>query len=385
MSTPSLRLQTREARKKLQPRDKPYFFELRRGLHLGYRRGTEGGSWLLREFRGGRYLQRRLAAADDDTSSDGASVLSWKEAQDLALGAERPTVTKPGKFTVAQAAEAYFETRPQGRRGQDFITYKAFIEAEREGIPDLGERSVSELTTGDLEKWLAAQIPHSDDNDKRRAAQATANRRWNVLRAILNSAFRKDPVRVPSDGAWRRVRSFQKADRPRTRTLSATEAKRLLAALDESVRNLARGALLTGLRLGELEALIAADVDKDHVRVRESKSGKPRTVPLNKAGAAFFSQLASEKQPDAHVFERISRIYVSRQMRAGCIEADIAPPAVFHDLRRSYGSLLLNAGAAADHIQELLGHADLRMTRRAYAHMKDKTLEKAVKKLPSFG
>jgi integrase len=163
------------------------------------------------------------------------------------------------------------------------------------------------------------------------------------------------------------------------------EAKRLLAALDESVRNLARGALLTGLRLGELEALTAADVDKDHVRVRESKSGKPRTVPLNKAGAAFFSQLVTEKQPDAHVFERISRIYVSRQMRAGCIAADITPPAVFHDLRRSYGSLLLNAGAAADHIQELLGHADLRMTRRAYAHMKDKTLVNAVKKLPSFG
>lgn len=71
---------------------------------------------------------------------------------------------------------------------------------------------MSELTTGDLEKWLAAQIPQTDDNDMRRAAQATANRRWNVLRAILNSAFRKDPVKVPSDSAWRRVRAFQKAD-----------------------------------------------------------------------------------------------------------------------------------------------------------------------------
>lgn len=166
---------------------------------------------------------------------------------------------------------------------------------------------------------------------------------------------------------------------------TATEAKRLLAALNESVRNLARGALLTGLRLGELKVLTAADVDKDHIRVRESKSGKPRTVPINKAGAVLFSQLVTEKEPHAHVFERLSRIYVSRKMRAGCIEADITPPAVFHDLRRSYGSLLLNTGVAADHIQELLGHADLRMTRRAYAHMKDKTLEKAVKKLRSFG
>jgi integrase len=72
-------------------------------------------------------------------------------------------------------------------------------------------------------------------------------------------------------------------------------------------------------------------------------------------------------------------------MRAACAAAKIEPPAVFHDLRRSYGSLLLNSGASADAIQELLGHADLRMTRRAYAHIADKTLQKAVKKLPSFG
>jgi integrase len=64
----------------------------------------------------------------------------------------------------------------------------------------------------------------------------------------------------------------------------------------------------------------------------------------------------------------------------------IAPPAVFHDLRRSYGSLLLNAGADAEVIQELLGHADLRMTRRAYAHLLNATVAKTVKKkLPSFG
>ena len=71
-------------------------------------------------------------------------------------------------------------------------------------------------------------------------------------------------------------------------------------------------------------------------------------------------------------------------MKAACEAAEISLPAVFHDLRRTYGSLLLNEHVASDAIQELLGHADLRMTRRAYAHLSEATLFKAVRKLPSF-
>jgi len=73
-------------------------------------------------------------------------------------------------------------------------------------------------------------------------------------------------------------------------------------------------------------------------------------------------------------------------MRAACVVAKISPPATFHDLRRSYGSLLLNSGAPEAVIQDLLGHADSRMTRRAYAHLKNATLQNAIDKhLPSFG
>ena len=118
MVTALIRLTTREARKKLPARDKPYFHELRRGLALGYRKGSAGGSWLLREFKPnagqdsrGAYVQRRLGVADDELAADGVSVLSWEHATSLALGEERPTVTKPGKLTLADAAQAYFDTR----------------------------------------------------------------------------------------------------------------------------------------------------------------------------------------------------------------------------------------------------------------------------------
>lgn len=393
------RLQTREARKKLEARDRPYYIELRRGLALGYRKGIEGGSWLLREYKGGGYVKRRLAAADDDTPGDGIAVLSWDEAQRLALGADRPTVTRPAKLTVAQAAEAYLDTR-QGNLYYERTIYKAFIDEP------LGQRGVADLTTGDLESWLARQVPKTEDKEVRRAAQATANRRWTLLRAILNSAYRKDAARVPGADAWRRVRPFQNVDRARVRTLSAAEAKRLLDAMPADLRALARGSLYTGARLGELVAMRVADADGAQVSIRHSKSGRARQIPLSAEGVEFFNQVTAGRTDDAVMFpaangEEWGRRNSTRAMRAACgwsfnrktkhwvyedTAARLDPPATFHDLRRSYGSLLLNSGAAADVIQELLGHADLRMTRRAYAHLLNRTKQRAVKKhLPSFG
>ena len=155
----TVRLDTREQRKKLPQRDKPYFHDLRRGLSLGYRKGADGGSWLLREFKadasmkgGGRYVQRRLGVADDTLPSDGTTVLSWADAQKLALDAERPTVTRPGKHTVAAAWEAYKATRKTAPDARERATWESFIE------PVLGSREVSELTHHELKKWLADQV-----------------------------------------------------------------------------------------------------------------------------------------------------------------------------------------------------------------------------------
>ena len=228
---------------------------LRPDLGSGARRPAPSAQIIPRVWKGGG-LRTRAGAGGDDGAGDG--VLSWDDARKLADGDDRPTVTVPGRYTVAQAAEAYCATRSAtGERGRHIRCIRR---------PKLGRKPVAELTTGDIEAWLAAQVPATADREARRAAQATANRRFNVLRAILNSAFRKDPARVPSDAAWRRVRDFEKTDKPRTRTLAAKEARRLLNALPPSLRALARGALYTGCRLGELQALTVADVADGRLR-----------------------------------------------------------------------------------------------------------------------
>jgi integrase len=291
---------------------------------------------------------------------------------------------------VQQAWEEYAATRQTPPDERERAIWRRFIQ------PTLGKRAVARLTTSELERWLVRQLASFgarrpkgpvtlDEREWRRRAQYTANRRFNLLRGILNSAYRKDPQSVPSGEAWRRVRMFRRVERPRTRVLEQAQCQRLLAVLPPGLRALAHAALHTGCRLGELQMLRVADLSGGRVHVRHAKSGRARFVPLSTSGNAFFAGLTHDHPTDALVFEPVSRISVSRGMRAACKASGIEPPATFHDLRRTYGSLLLNSGAPAHVVQELLGHADLRTTRRAYAHLTAETLRREIEThLPSF-
>ncbi|MEZ5459891.1 MAG: tyrosine-type recombinase/integrase [Steroidobacteraceae bacterium] len=343
---------------------------------------------MLREHRDGRFIKRRLGLADTaDIAADGATVLSWEDALRLAVADERPTVTLGPRYTVAQALEDYWVHRvaksPTGSVEADRIKSKAVIE------PAFGDRELGSLTAGELRRWRDGLVKPSADRDRQRRSQATANRVWSILRAVLNHAYAND--RVVSADAWRRIKPFKNVDRAKTRTLTVKEAQALLKVLPEDFARLAMGSMRTGLRLGECIALRVKDVGKREVRVEHSKTGKARMVPLESEGRKFFASLVKGRPPDDLVFKRADgkpwgKMDASRYMARGVKLAKLKTPATFHDLRRSYGSWLINEGANGEVIQKLLGHADTRMTLRAYAHLLDKTVRKELERgLPKFG
>ena len=104
-----------------------------------------------------------------------------------------------------------------------------------------------------------------------------------ILKAALNHAYREG--KCASDDAWRTVRAFREVDAARLRYLSDDEARRLTNACPPDFRALVTAALLTGCRYGELAAMTIEDFNPDvgTVRVRTSKSGKPRHVVLTQA------------------------------------------------------------------------------------------------------
>ncbi|MEX0734551.1 MAG: site-specific integrase [Steroidobacteraceae bacterium] len=391
----SVRLETREARRKLSPQHEPYWRIVARGVALGYRKTVSGSTWYVRRFNGGGYHKRTLGETDDVHPADGQLRLSWSDALRVAIDEPKRAAELKLHYTVREAFEGYFRHREARGRSTESLAFdrgkvRPFLER-------FGDAYLADLTTSELQSWrdsLVAAVAReeaageTDQRERKRRAQATTNRSWAVIRAGLNWAFTTG--RVDSDLAWRRVKSFENVDKPRTRFLSVKEAQALLGAAAEDFKSLAHGALVTGLRLGELVRVTAGDVGPTSLEVAAGKTGRGRTVPLTAEGIRLFKSLGKGKEGSEVLFRdgeglTWTRPKVSRRMAEASAKAKLKRPATFHDLRRSYGSLLANAGARDAIIAAALGHSDTRMTRRHYAHLLDEAVAKEIgKRLPRF-
>jgi len=362
---------------------------------LGYRKTATGSTWYVRRFNGGGYHKRTLGETDDTHPADGQLRLSWSDALRLAIDEPKRAAELRLHYSVRDAFEGYFKHREARGRSSESLAFdrgkvKSFVEK-------FGDTYLADLTTSELQAWRDSLVTASgrgeglnetDRREAKRRAQATVNRSWAVIRAGLNWAFQTG--RVDSDLAWRRVKAFENVDKPRTRFLSVAEAKALLEASAEDFRPLAHAALVSGLRLGELARLTAGDIGPTSLEVAAGKTGRGRTVPLTAEGRRLFRGLLKARETADLLFRdgegmTWTRPKVSRRMAEASKAAGLKQSATFHDLRRSYGSLLANAGARDAIIAAALGHSDTRMTRRHYAHLLDQAVAKEIgKRLPRF-
>jgi integrase len=407
-------LESREARLRLKARKKPYWRLLEAGRHLGYYKGTRGGTWVARAFAGkGRYHEIKLGMADDASDADGVHILNFRQAQ---VGARAWCATRArirdglepqasGPYTVTNVLEDY--ERHYQRQGRGLAMVRSAINTHIK--PALGEIQATKLTTQRLETWLhdladsapmirprlktgerkTRALPATSDGKRRR--RATANRVLTVLKAALNRAWQAG--KVPSDEAWRRVKPFRGVDAPLVRYLTEEEVKRLVNASAPDLRALIRAALLTGCRYGELTRLCAADFNPDAgtLLVRESKSGRPRHAVLTEEGQQFFSAVAAGKPGDTLLFQRANgeawkKTDQRRPILEACKAAKIRPAIGFHVLRHTYGSTLAMRGTPLAVIAKQLGHADTRMTERHYAHLSPSYVADTIRaNMPALG
>lgn len=160
------------------------------------------------------------------------------------------------------------------------------------------------------------------------------------------------------------------------RFLTDDERQRLLAATRRSKWDrlylLTVMALTTGARLGELGRLTWGDIDwrRQLAHVRQSKNGESRALPLTASVLEELRQF-EKKRLDTLIFG--SRLkpkqpyHVQGRWQEALKDAGIKGFR-FHDLRHTCGSYLAQSGASILEVADVLGHKDLKMTRR-YSHL----------------
>ncbi len=403
-------LEKREARRRLEARGKPYYRVMEEGVHLGYRRLKAGaGNWVVRSYVGDqKYEVETIGPADDLSDADGVKILSFSQAQakarELMVERANKAAGNAGPLTVKAAVEDYIGFLEAKRKSAKFSRYAAdaFI------LPELGEIEVKDLTKDRIETWhhglakAGARIrvkkgteqrfkEVTDPEEHQRRRRSTANRILTVLKAALNKAWREE--KVPSDAAWRAVEPFKGVDAARAQYLELAEVTRLLNVSDQAFRRLARGAVETGARYGELAQLKVVDFSHNSgtVSIRKSKSSKSRHIHLTEDGVAFFRSITAGRAGTAFLFlkengEPWKKDHQKDPMREACARAKIDPPIGFHGLRHTWASHAVMNGVPLMVVAKNLGHSDTRMVEKHYGHLAPSYVADAIRAgAPRYG
>jgi integrase len=246
-------------------------------------------------------------------------------------------------------------------------------------LPRWGGWRLRDITAKKVDDWVVELHREGE------LAPATINKLLQTLRTILDRAVLDGWL--PENPA-RNARPVR-ATRPGRSILSVREAARLLAGPDYwgDFRHYAINLLAatTGLRMGEVRALLVENVHDDHVEVRYSweqgygprppKADSVRDVPISPKVTAVLARVIDETRPDSLVF--YGRAGKDSPMSKSVIEDHLALALeaigislveqrerniTFHAWRHFLNTLLRSNGVADAKTRRITGHRTEAMT-----------------------
>ena len=204
------------------------------------------------------------------------------------------------------------------------------------------------------------------ERKKTNVTPATINRMLALVRSILRKTVEWGWIdQVPI------IRLVSEPKR-RIRWLSHKEAETLLLCLPEHQAELARFALATGLRQGNILSLEWSQIDLTRglcwIHPDQAKGGKGIGVPLNTEALSVLRRQAGKHERRVFVYngKPISQVN-THAWRTGLIKAGIKDFR-WHDLRHTWASWHIQAGTPLHVLQELGGWESVKMVMR-YAHL----------------
>lgn len=327
----------------------------------------------------GRQVQRTIGPAWTQRGRPTAGHFTKRTAEawlrdvlDQARLGTLPGLVKTGE-TIAEACDEYMEwlRGDQQRKPTTIRDYESIIRVHI--LPAFGDTKIEDLTAEDVEVFKAGLA----------MSNRTKIKVLTVLHGIMRRAGKRH--RIPHN-------VVRDVDKPRQlkrsgeiNVFTPEEVRALVrAASSEQDAAIYLTAAFTGLRRGELIALLWRDVDfaGHHVRVRASyserhlttpKSGKVRSVPMAPDVARVLDALSRRGFCDGDdnvVFAGIDGGYLDgsalyRRYKLALKEAGLRELR-FHDLRHTFGTTMIR-NASILQVKEWMGHADVDTTMQ-YLH-----------------
>lgn len=395
------------------------------GRYILYRRSAKGGdgTWRARwrDPETNKIISQALGAADDISDANGIDILDWNQVQKAATKffdacSRRARLIALGEsvgdlnYTVGNALDNYIEYAKQNDYEMKTLIYR--INANLR--PVFGDIEVAKLTYARIEKWKkeVADSPRrltgqgvsktrdgwgevSPSEEQLRGRKSTANRELAILKAALSIAAENGHV-SREHTPWCSVMPNKKVKGKRVRFLQPEEQRRLVQSCTDEFRPIVQAALFTGSRYGALCRMKVNDFDPVNktVWIGKDKGDSARHVYLSPEAVRWFKAITRGRDSDEFMFKRTNVKRVTRkglednwaaydqgwQMEKACETAGIKR-LVFHELRHTYASGLVNAGMPLAFVAQQLGHVDTRMVEEHYGHLCPSALKESVEKL----
>jgi integrase len=385
--------------------------------HKGRARDRCDHTW-WGSFRGKRVSLEKWANRDIETKTAAGKALDDLRAAIRAgtfdeRGLEPPVEKSP--LTFSTFAEAYKQRHvlAKGLALADTIDYRLKPLIER-----FGDRLISEIKTADIEDFVAdlkkPRVVNSIDG--RTLSPASINRTLGLLRHMLNWAVGREHLdRTPFRRGTEVLVRLEREDNKRRRRVSEEEEAALLAVASPHLRSMIIVALDTGMRRGEMLALLFGDIDWQRrlivLRGKTTKSRRTRVVPVgtsrllavlewlrldstggqkvdevpvfsNEAGERFktFKKAWQIAVLKAHGVDPQWRKGSYKDLSADCQQRVREVNLHWHDLRHEYASRLVERNVPLAQVRDLLGHASIVTTER-YDNQRLEALQAAVARL----
>jgi integrase len=258
-----------------------------------------------------------------------------------------------GKTTLAEALGRYLREITPRKKGADRERNR-ILAWQRD---PLSRKFLTALRGKDLAEYRDARREQGAAESTIRSELALVSHVYTIARKDWGMVGLKNPLKDMT---------LPGSSRERNRRLEAGEEERLQAALAGTpyVAEIAAVAIESGMRQGELLGLTWADLDSEKriARLRDTKSGEAREVPLSRAAMHLIKSLPRPLDPGSRVFQ-ISQNALIKSFRKACTAAGIADLR-FHDLRHEAISRLFERGLNVAEVAAISGHRTWSQLRR---------------------